>query len=265
MSRYLFDNLEFFKDFKNSGETAIITDIDGTISEIASTPQEAVVTPAMHDILIKLRDKFGLLAVISGRSVKDAQTMVGVEDILYVGNHGLEYSFGGDYSTIKDIKQYLPSIKESAGQLNRELCDIEGILFEDKEICYSIHYRGCPEGDLIRDKIINCLKKYPSSENIQIKEGRKVVELKPPLDYDKGIIIQQIIEEHELKKVIYLGDDITDFDAFTKLNELEKSKPLLNGSIVVLSSEIPSYVKNSASFFVCNVNEVLKFFRWLLD
>ncbi|MDO8870878.1 MAG: trehalose-phosphatase [Methanobacteriaceae archaeon] len=265
MSKYLFDNLKMINDFKNDKSTAIILDIDGTISEIAPTPQEAVVNSAMHAELIKLKEKFDLLAIISGRSVNDARAMVGIEDILYVGNHGLEYFFDGQYSVAEEVEKYLHQIEQSADQLNIELGDIEGILFEDKGICYSIHYRQCNDGEVVRKKILNSLKNGPESKNLQISEGRKLVEIKPPLGFDKGVILHRIIEKHDLNKVIYLGDDITDLDAFKKLSELENEGKIRSASILVFSNEIPSYVKNSTSFFVDSVNEVLNFFRWLLD
>ena len=61
-----------------------------------------------------------------------------------------------------------------------------------------------------------------------------------------------------------MGDDITDFDAFTKLKELEKIGKIKTASILVLSSEIPDYVKNSSLFYVNSVDEVQRFFKWLL-
>lgn len=264
MVKYLFDNLKDMNKFKNDKNTAIITDIDGTISEIAPTPEDAIVTESMRSELIKIKENFGLLAVISGRSAHNAQKMVGIEDILYVGNHGLEYIFNEEYQVADEVKKYLPQIKKSAAKINEELCNIPDILFEDKEICYSIHFRQCNEPEHVREEIIKSIKKSPESKNLQISEGRKLVELKPPSSYDKGTIIHRIIEDHNLRKVIYLGDDITDFDAFKKLKELENKGKIQGTSILVVSSEIPNYVKNSALFFVYNVNDVLKFFRWLL-
>jgi trehalose 6-phosphate phosphatase len=264
MSKYLFDNLESLNDFKNDKSTAIILDIDGTISEIAPTPKEAVVSTLMRSELIKLKERFDLLAIISGRSVNDAMSMVGIEDILYVGNHGLEYFFDGQYSVAEEVEKYLSQIKQSADQLNIELGDIEGILFEDKGICYSIHYRQCNDGELVRRKILKSLKNGSESKTLQISEGRKLVEIRPPLGFDKGVILNRIIEKYDLNKIIYLGDDITDVDAFKKLSELENKGKIRSASVLVFSNEIPSYVKNSTSFFVGSVNEVLKFFRWLL-
>lgn len=263
--KYLFDNLDSFIEFKNDISTAILTDIDGTISEIVDTPQKALINPSMRNELLRLKNKFSLLAVISGRSLKDAQSMLGIEDILYVGNHGLEYFFDGEYHLVKEVETYLSPIQTTANNLNRDLSDIKGLLFEDKGICYSIHYRECNDKEIVRKKILNSIEKVPESKNLQISEGRKIIELKPPVGYDKGTIIHEIIDKYNLKKIIYLGDDITDLDAFEKLRNLETQGKIRSASIVVLSNEIPSYVKNSAQFFVCNVNEVLKFFRWLLD
>ncbi len=265
MAKYLFENLELISEFKNDKNTAIITDIDGTISEIVPTPGEAVVNADMKQAIVKLKEKFKLVGVISGRSVYKAQEMVGVDGILYVGNHGMEYIFDGEYFLVPEVKEYLSQIKQCGGQLNEELCHIPGILFEDKGICHSIHYRQCNNPEMVRSKIIKSIQNSPHSKNLQISEGRKLVELKPPSSYDKGTIINKIIEEYDLKKIIYLGDDITDVDAFKRLNELEKDQIIRSVSVLVISKEIPTHIKNSASFFLLNIKEVLRLFRWLLD
>lgn len=265
MGKYLFDNLKMLNEFKNCENTAIITDIDGTISKISPTPQEAVVNPDMKQALIELKEKFNLVAVISGRSVCNAQKMVGVNGILYVGNHGLEYLFDGKYSMIPDVKEYLSQIKQFSEQLDEELSNINGLLIEDKGICCSIHYRQCKNPEIIRERIIDLLKKNQLSKDLQISEGRKLIELKPPTNYNKGTITRKIIEDYGLERVIYMGDDITDFDAFKEINDLNKEGLISGVSVLVISDEIPTYIKNAASFFVHDINEVLKFFKWLLN
>lgn len=265
MAKYLFENLELINEFKNDKNTAIITDIDGTISEIALTPGEAIVKADMKQAIVNLKEKFKLVGVISGRSVLNAQEMLGIEGILYVGNHGMEYIFEGEYFIVPEVKEYLSQIKQCCGQLNEELSNIPGILFEDKGICHSIHYRQCNNPEMVRSQIIKSIKNSSNSKNLQISEGRKLVELKPPSSYDKGTIINKIIEDYDLNKIIYLGDDITDVDAFRRLNELQNDQIIRSASVMVISKEIPTYIKNSASFFVLNIKEVLKLFRWLLD
>jgi trehalose 6-phosphate phosphatase len=266
MTEYLFKNLEYLETFKNDPSTAIVTDIDGTISEIAPTPEEAVVTNSMRKEMVKLKEKFQLVAVISGRSVLNAREMVGVEGLLYVGNHGLEFLKDSRHSVYPEVEKYLPQIKKTGKKLkNGDLSNINGLIFEDKGICYSIHYRLSNPSENAREKILNTLHNDPECKKLKISEGRQLVELKPPVSCDKGTILNNIIEQYNLQKIIYLGDDITDADAFNKLKELEKDGKVKGASILVLSNEIPSYVKKDSSFFVNSVDEVLKFFGWLLN
>lgn len=264
--RYLFKNLRCLKTFKEDPSTALVTDIDGTISDIAPTPNEAVVTELMKKTLAKLKEKFGLVAVISGRSALNAKKMVGVEGLLYVGNHGMEYLKNGKLTKNPEVEKYLFKIEEAGEKLKSEdLSNIQGLIFEDKGICYSIHYRQTKPSENAREKILNTIHDEPACKNLKISEGRELIELRPPISCDKGTILQNIINEHDLGKIIYLGDDITDRDAFKKLREMETEAKIKGISILVLSSEIPNYVKEDSSFFVNGVDEVLKFFQWLLN
>lgn len=263
--KYLFNNLEYLETFKNDSSTAIVTDIDGTISEIASTPEEAVVTDSMRNEMVKLKEKFSFVAVISGRSVLNAKEMVGVEGLLYVGNHGLEFLKDDSLRVYPEVEKFLPQINKTGKKLENTLSDINGLIFEDKGICYSIHYRLSNPSENAREKILNTIHDDPECKKLIISEGRQLVELKPPVTCDKGTILNNIIKKYNLGKIIYLGDDITDTDAFNKLKELENEGKIKGASILVLSSEIPSYVKKDASFFVNGVDDVLTFFRWLLN
>ncbi|HPX77297.1 MAG TPA: trehalose-phosphatase, partial [Methanobacterium sp.] len=113
------------------------------------------------------------------------------------------------------------------------------------------------------EKILKTLHDDPECKKFNIAEGRQLVELRPPISCDKGTILNNIIEEYKLEKVIYLGDDITDLDAFDKLTQMENEGKVNGTSILVLSSEIPPYIKKRSTFFVNNVDEVFKFFQWL--
>lgn len=265
MSKYLFDYLEELYKFKNDNASAILTDIDGTISEIAATPEEAVVTLSMKKELSKLKEKFQMVGVISGRSVQNAKAMVGVDGILYIGNHGMEYVNNGEIFVDPEAVKYLANIKKIAEKLkNSELSKIKGLMFEDKDICISIHYRKCELQEDARKRIMDVINDSIDTSELKLTEGRKLVELKPPISRDKGFIVEKIIEKYDLNRVIYLGDDVTDFDAFKKLKELEKTGKIRTASILVLSSEIPNYVKSSSLYYVRSVDEVQRFFKWLL-
>lgn len=266
MVKYLFKNLEYLETFKNDPSTAILTDIDGTISKIAQTPEEAVVTDSMRKELVKLKEKFQLVVVISGRSVLNAREMVGVEGLLYVGNHGLEFLKNNELHMLPEVAKYLPKIKKTYTNLEcGSLSRLNGLIFENKGICFSIHYRLSDNPENVRDKILKTVQDDPQCRELKISEGRQLVELKPPVSCDKGTILNNIMEEYNLEKIIYLGDDITDANAFNKIKELEREGKIKGVSILVLSNEIPSYVKKDSAFFVNDIDEVLKFFQWLLN
>jgi trehalose 6-phosphate phosphatase len=145
---------------------------------------------------------------------------------------------------------------------NSKLAHIEGLLFEDKSICFSIHYRECESPETVRKNILDFIN-YSGNNKLKVAEGRKIIEIKPPVSRDKGYIIGKIIKNKHLNRVIYLGDDITDFDAFKKLGELARKNNIKAASILVQSNEIPDYVKNSSLFYVKSVDEVERFFKWL--
>lgn len=264
MAKYLFDNLEYLKTFKNDQKTAIITDIDGTISEIAHTPEKAMVTTSMRNVLVMLKEKFKIVTVISGRSALNAREMVGVDGLLYVGNHGMEFLKDGELSMHPEVEKYIHEIQKTGEKLKSgDISSLDGLIFEDKGICYTIHYRLCSPSENPREKILKTIHDDPECKKLNITEGRKLVELRPPISCDKGTILNNIIEGYGLEKVIYLGDDITDLDAFDKLTQMENEGKLSGTSILVLSSEIPPYIKKKSTFFVNDVDEVFKFFQWL--
>lgn len=264
-SRYLFDHLDELNEFKNDPDTAIITDIDGTISEIAPTPMEAVVKPEIRDIIEKIADKFKFTGVMTGRSINNAMEMMGSKKIIYIGNHGLEQYKNGKISIEPEVKPYIPVIKKLAKEIQKKLKDYECILFQDKELSFTVHYRLCKTGDEIRQKALEIIHSINGSKSLKITEGRKVIEIRPPVGHDKGTVLQKFISDNHIKKIVYLGDDVTDADAFNKLNELKSIRKAETVSIMVDSKETPDYVKENADFHVKSVDEVYNFFKWLLE
>lgn len=260
---YLFDHLYDLKEFKNDTKTALITDIDGTISEIVPTPSEAVVSEDMKIILEKVAKKYKFTGVMTGRSINNALNMLEIKNIIYIGNHGMEQLKNGKIWVEGEVKKYIPLIKKLAKNLKIELEIYNCILFQDKELSFTVHYRLCDNGDEIRKKALDTIASIDDSNNLKISEGRKVIEIRPPVGHNKGSILQKFIFENNIRKIIYLGDDITDVDAFIKLKELKSRKKIETVSIAVNSNETPGYVKQSADFYVKNVDEVYKFFKWL--
>ena len=140
-----------------------------------------------------------------------------------------------------------------------------GIILENKNACITIHYRTVQDTESARKTILKTLKNIKTTEGLLIKEGRKIIEVRPPIGNDKGKIINKIVRNYRVKKLIYLGDDITDVDAFREISKLSKEKIIEGTSILVRSDETPEFVKKSAEYYVNSVDEVEIFLNWLLN
>ena len=267
MQGHLFNHLNELEDFRKDVKTAVVTDIDGTISKIVLNPDEASVSQIMKVTLKKLVHKFSLVGVITGRNVKNAEEMLGINELLYIGSHGLEYLKGGEIHIEPEVEKYLPIIQKIAQNIRgmKELCNIPDILFQEKGLCFTVHYRKCEDPMGTRRKILDTINEMEGLEKFKITEGRKVVEIRPKIGHDKGTILEKLVIENALEKIIYLGDDVTDVDAFNKLKGLKGEGKVNSISIVVVSEEVPEFVKESATFYVNGVEEVQKFFNWLLE
>ncbi|MGZ7067262.1 MAG: trehalose-phosphatase [Methanobacterium sp.] len=265
MHRYLFDNLDDLLRFKEDSNTAIITDIDGTISEIVPTPMEATVAPQIRETMEEMSDKFKFTGVMTGRSINNAREMMESDKLIYIGNHGLEQFKNGEITIEKKVKDYIGIIKKVAQSIQKELSEYGCVLFQDKELSFTVHYRLCDNPEEIRRIALSVISNIEESRKLKIAEGRMVIEIRPPIGDDKGTILQKFIHDNDIKKIIYLGDDITDSDAFRKLNELRNQGMVESFSIAVKSNETPEYVIQSANFYVNSVSEVHEFFKWLIN
>jgi trehalose 6-phosphate phosphatase len=262
MPDYILLNLDRLKTYKNI-RTAIITDIDGTISEIVPKPDQASVTAERKEILKMLGGKFKLLAFITGRTIDNARQMIKLEGALYVGNHGMEYQKNNQ--TIVDPKTaiYQTEFKEIENELQC-LLKISGILLENKKTSLTIHYRLTKNPKKARSTILNRIKDLNLSNNLITMEGRKIIEIKPQTGNNKGTIINKIVDEYQINQLIYCGDDKTDSDAFQAIKSLNEVNSFQGISVVVLSAETPDNLLENADYYVNNIEELFKFFKWLI-
>ena len=202
--------------------TFIFTDYDGTLTPIVGRPEQAHLPESTRDLLLNLSQRKDIsVAIISGRSMADIQSRVGVEGIFYAGNHGLEIvgpglKFIHPGINIEDIKR----IKEKLSLIVR---GISGVILEDKGLSLGLHFRQVEESDLSRLNRIFFDFATPLKEEgrINIGRGKEVYDLKPPVDWDKGKAMEFILRRagRKLCLPLYLGDDLTDEDGFKVAQE----------------------------------------------
>ncbi len=256
---YIFDNLEeISRKIKSSEKILLGMDHDGTLAEIITTMQEARMTEQMKNVVHSLCKNPKIhIAIVSGRKISNLKDVVKIEikNIFYVGNHGFEIEgYGKDY-TFED-KSILKKIKKIAQDIEKPFKDIDGFDIEKKGCTTSFHFRKVKPGDqdFVRNEILRALKKY---KDIRIVEGKKLFNIRPDVNINKGIAVN-IIGNHFYKNdwrkhitVIYIGDDNSDEDAFKILEDKDIG--------IVVNKSPPE--DTNAKYYLKSVKEVEDFLK----
>ena len=252
-------------EFKaHPGVTGIFSDLDGTLSEIAETPESATVTSGVREALKMLKERYKVVGIVSGRAADDARRMVGLDDLFYVGSHGLEWIEGGRRFYAPQVKRYFGMAPSIYNELSDYFAETD-IRVEKKNLGAALHYRLAADKDaalaLIEPVVEKVLAKYP----MKVVRGRFVVELKPDVAEDKGDAIVGVCLREGLSKGLYLGDDVTDIDAFNALRRLEETENFKAVTVAVVSNEAAAEVAEAADFTLKSVDEVEALLRWLAE
>jgi len=255
---YYWDELE--KKLSNK-YIMLFLDYDGTLTPIVSTPEKAFISQGVKELLNELsKSPKCKLAIISGRSLSDIRVLVGLKDIIYAGNHGLEIE-GPKIKFESQVSQRLKSIiRHIYEDAVSKLSKIKGVLIEDKGLTISVHYRLVAKKDIQQFLSIFNEITDPSivRGKIKINAGKKVYEIRPPVMWDKGKVVlwflvrQQFLLEKNKILPVYIGDDVTDEDAFKVL----KNK----GITIFVGNPKPSY----AQYYLKDTNEVKEFLKRIL-
>ncbi|HEX2740226.1 MAG TPA: trehalose-phosphatase [Rubrobacter sp.] len=244
------------------GSVAVLTDIDGTLAPIVPTPDMSEVSEELRDLLRRLSEKVLLVAGISGRKTEDAYELIGLEDVLYFGNHGFEILRDGEVEVIPDALPYLDRVQELERMAREELTP-EGALVEEKGITASVHYRNAPRE--VGERSVEFVKREGERLGLRITVGRDVVEARPPIKADKGTAVRTLVEEYRPDMAMFIGDDTTDLDAFRELEKLREEGALREILRVgVASGEGPPEIETEADIVVDGVDGVAGVLRALL-
>ncbi len=228
---------------------AVFLDYDGTLSPIAPRPELAILPEETRTVVRRLSERYPV-AILSGRGREDVASLVGLEGIAYAGSHGYDIAGPGFRH---EVGEGIPETIESAAQeLRRELEDLEGVIVEPKRFAISIHFRLAQDEDVpvIERTVDEVASRHPG---LRKGHGKKLFELRPSLDWDKGKALLWILDAMDLDRAVplYLGDDITDEDAFRVVE------------LGILVAEEPR--ETLASYWLRNPDEVRRFLAWLAD
>jgi trehalose 6-phosphate phosphatase len=256
------ENKEFLAQLASRPRFGLFSDLDGTLSPIAATPEAARITPKNREMLAELNKQLPLVAVISGRQANDLVNLVRLDDLTYLGNHGLERWVDGSGEVIPEAKKYLGALSEVKPLLR--VADEPGVIFEDKGVVLTVHYRQVESPAAFYQRHAGELAKIAESQGLMLLTGKMVFEVRPPVAMHKGIALQQLISEYSLEAVLFLGDDISDLMAFVQARELREAGLCDSWSVGVQSEDAPEGLAETADSLADGVDDVEELLAWLL-
>jgi trehalose 6-phosphate phosphatase len=223
-------------------QAALLLDVDGTLAPIVPRPADARVPDETRVELRRLVSRYGLVGCVSGRPGDDARQVVGVEELLYVGEHGLELD---------------AEASAWSERMEAFAADTPEWPAERKRLTLSFHWRtAADEGAAVAT--LRRVATRARAAGLVPRWGRKVLELRPPIGAHKGTAVLHLLAEHGLGRALYAGDDTTDLDAFKALGGLE-----LGVRVAVASAEAPSELSEAADIVVGSPAELLELLRTL--
>ncbi len=231
---------------------AVLLDIDGVLAPITRHADDAHVPEPTRVPLIAVARRYGLVACVSGRQAATARRIVSLGSITYVGNHGAELLRGGatDVELDPEVAMWAPRVREFAEEVWSDQLRRLRVRAEDKDVIRAFHWRGAPDEDAA-ELAVREIAQRAEEAGLVTHWGRKVLEVRPPVELNKGRGVRRLIEEASLDAAAYVGDDTTDLDAFAALRALVEEKQIANALCVgVRSDETPPELEAQADLLV---------------
>ncbi len=252
---------------RDPSRAAILTDVDGTLAPIAERAPEAAVPEQARQALAELAGRYALVGCISGRQAAEAKRLVGLDELAYAGNHGLELLLPGDEDPVPD-----PSIDGRDGEAAAFLAELgpgplaeAGLRCEDKGPIQALHWRGADD-EAAAESRAHEIAVAAGKAGLEPRWGRKVVELRPVGGGGKDGAVGSLLAGAGIVAATYAGDDRTDLDAFRRLRELREEGDLTAAVCVgVLSSEAPAELAEESDLTVTGTAGWLEILEWLAE
>ncbi len=217
--------LEDFRDIAAELEgkrMAVFLDYDGTLTPIVETPDRAVLSEEMREAVVRLSLRCPV-GIISGRDLEDVRDKVRIDSVVYAGSHGFDIA-GPEALVIQNQvgEEFLPHLDRAEGALTRKLGSVRGLLIERKKFAVAVHYR-LVDSEQVQDVERVVDEVAAAHPELRKSYGKKIFELQPRMDWHKGKALLSLLHALKLEGgdvlPFYIGDDVTDEDAFRVLKE----------------------------------------------
>lgn len=237
---------------------AVFLDYDGVLTPIVARPEDAVWSEDMRRTVRELADRCSV-CIVTGRDRDVVQQLMGVDDLVVAGSHGFDIWSPTAGQIAHDVlDDFTGLITEITDLLRTRLAELDGVTIEPKRASVAVHYRqAAPDTRERVTEIVDAVL-AENTDRLSVVPGKMVYELKPAVDWNKGRAVLHLMEVLGLTGddvlPMYLGDDITDEDAFRALSGR-------GVGILVASPTDPEMAgrRTDADFVLASVDEVRRF------
>lgn len=240
------------------GNAGLLLDFDGTLSEFTPLPDDTVIHPKIVGPLSGLARKLTLTAVMSGRTAADVSKRVGIDGVVYIGNHGAEYIVDGELIVEAEAVGGSGGMRELLEAL-KTVVDEPGMVWEDKGFSASVHYRMAADEARVVERLTAALGSLPQADGLDVFQGNKLIEIRRRDGVNKGAALDRAIRDWDLASVIFLGDDTTDADALRVLRRRRTAGAVRGLGVAVIQAGTPASVLDNADYRLDSVAEVAEF------
>lgn len=235
----------------------LLFDFDGTLVPIRLRPTECHLEPVVtHHLGALAKLKHAMVGIVSGRHLGELRQRVGLDGLVYVGNHGLEIEGPGfelRQSRDAGASEHLELLVSEVGLA---LTDIPGAWVEHKELTATVHYREVEPlaVPLVIETVQRVAAQSIEAGHLVLRNGRAIVEVRPAIGWNKGSAVRwlalRVTETNPAPLVLYFGDDDTDEDVFQQFPD---------SITVCVGLDRPT----AANYWVADMVAVHSFIGWL--
>lgn len=245
---------------------ATVLDYDGTLTPIVEDYTQAKLSDKTRNIVRELANTCSV-AIISGRDLEDVRERVDLDQLFYAGSHGFDLAGPNNWrEQLQQAVELLPDLDQAEKTLTQKLASIDGAVLERKRFSLAVHYRQVADDRVtaVQNAVEDVVDKQ---KRLRKSSGKKVFDIQPAVEWHKGKALNYLLEQLDLggPEVVplYIGDDVTDEDAFSLLKErIERGTDAI--AIAVRDGEgSNSDTLTKADYALDTPEEVADFLAWL--
>lgn len=243
---------------RKAARAGIFSDFDGVLAPIVPDPEQARPLRGAQPVMARLAQRFGLVAVVTGRDLESLRRRWRAPGVMQVGLHGMEVRHGRRLVVQPEARAARPAVERAIARLRAEVGAIDGVTIEHKGWAAAVHFRRARDPAGAQDAAAPAVASIAAAEGLVVKPGRRILEIVPLHARTKGDAIRALIVEHGLEAALVIGDDLGDVPAFEAVSALATHL-----RVAVVSDESPPALAKAADHTVWGPSEAVALLRRL--